>query len=68
MYKPHDPTNHSDMEVDNVSNRDGDIVKGCYCINDFILGKNVPTDLVEQLENTISDYTMKLRKEFEKLA
>ena len=68
MYKPRDPINDSDMEVDNVSNLDGDIIKGCYCINDFILGKNVPTDLVEKLENAISDYIMKLRKEFEELA
>lgn len=68
MHKPNDIIRHSDMELDNVSNTNGDIITGYYCISDFILGKDVPIDLVEQLENVISDYTMKLYKEFEELS
>ena len=41
-----------------------DSVEGDYCMNDFIYGKDVPLDLVRELEHCLWEYEQKIDKEF----
>lgn len=41
-----------------------DSVEGNYCMNDFIYGKDVPLDLVNELEHCLWEYEQKIDKEF----
>lgn len=70
MCKPSD-TYEADINIPKeLSNFDGiDKVSGDYHMGgNFVLGKDIPVDLVECLERVINEYEWELRKEFEALS